>query len=70
MAEVFTADEPQSAGREEFDASSMAMIALFKYGAGMPFNRLEQLEKQLGIPLPASHSMGTCEAGHGGSGPC
>jgi len=52
--EVFTAIEPQSAGPEKFDATSMAMTALVKYGAGMPFNRLEQLEKQLGIPFPAS----------------
>jgi transposase len=52
--EVFTANEPQSAGPEKFDATSMAMTALVKYGAGMPFNRLEHLEEQLGIPLPAS----------------
>jgi transposase len=52
--EVFTASEPQSAGPAKFDASAMAMTALIKYGEGMPFNRLEQLEKQLGIPLPAS----------------
>ena len=52
--EVFTANEPQAAGLEKFDATSMAMTALVKYGAGMPFHRLEHLEKQLGIPLPAS----------------
>jgi transposase len=52
--ELFTASEPQSAGPEKFDASAMAMTALVKYGAGMPFHRLEKLEKQLGIPLPAS----------------
>jgi transposase len=52
--EFFTASEPQSAGPEKFDASAMAMTAFVKYGAGMPFNRLEKLEKQLGIPLPAS----------------
>jgi transposase len=52
--EVFTANEPQSAGPEKFDATSMAMTALVKYGAGMPFNRPEQLEEQLGIPFPAS----------------
>ncbi len=52
--EVFTANEPQAAGPEKFDATSMAMTALVKYGAGMPFHRLEHLEKQLGIPLPAS----------------
>ncbi len=30
------------------------MIALLKYGSGTPFYRLEQLEHQLGIPLPAA----------------
>ena len=30
------------------------MIALLKYGSGMPFNRFEGLQGNLGIPLPAS----------------
>jgi transposase len=30
------------------------MVGLLKYGTGMPFNRLEQLQKSFGIPLPAS----------------
>jgi hypothetical protein len=30
------------------------MIAQLKYGAGTPFYRLEQLESQMGIPLPAA----------------
>jgi hypothetical protein len=36
------------------DATAGAMIALLKYGTGVPFKRLEQLENALGIPLPAS----------------
>jgi len=32
----------------------VATTALLKYGTGMPFHRLEQLEKHLGIPFPAS----------------
>jgi transposase len=52
--EVFTANEPQSAGPERFDATAVATTALLKYGTGMPFHRLEQLEKHLGIPFPAS----------------
>jgi transposase len=52
--EVFTASDPQSAGPEKFDATAVATTALLKYGTGMPFNRLEQLEKHLGIPFPAS----------------
>ena len=30
------------------------MIAQLKYGSGTPFYRLEQLERHLGIPLPAA----------------
>ena len=30
------------------------MIGLLKYGSGMPFNRAEGLQADLGIPLPAS----------------
>ena len=52
--EVFTADEPETAGADKYDATAVAMIALLKYGTGVPFNRLERLEEQLGMPLPAA----------------
>ena len=52
--EVFTASVPQSAGEEKFDATAVAMIALLKYGTGLPFHRMERLEAQLGMPLPAA----------------
>lgn len=52
--EVFTAMAPEGVGNEKYDASSGSMIALLKYGTGMPFNRLEQLQGSLGIPLPTS----------------
>lgn len=52
--EVFTAPEPEVIGPEKYDETTAAMIALLKYGSGMPFYRLEKLEDLLGIPLPAS----------------
>jgi transposase len=52
--QVFTAQEPDGVGPEKYDESAAAMIAQLKYGSGMPFYRLEQLERQLGIPLPAA----------------
>ena len=52
--EVFTAPEPEDIGPEKYDETTAAMIALLKYGSGMPFYRLEKLERALGIPLPAS----------------
>ena len=52
--EVFTAQAPENVGSEKYDATSASMIALLKYGSGLPFNRLEGLQGNLGIPLPAS----------------
>ena len=52
--EVFTAPEPEGVGPEKYDETTAAMIALLKYGSGMPFYRLEKLEHLPGIPLPAS----------------
>ena len=52
--EVFTAPEPEGVGPEKYDETTAAMIALLKYGSGMPFYRLEKLEHLLGIPLPTS----------------
>jgi transposase len=52
--EVFTAEAPGEVGPGKWDEGAASMVALLKYGTGMPFNRLEQLQKSLGIPLPAS----------------
>ena len=51
---IFTATAPQDVGEDKYDAESASMIALLKYGSGMPFNRLERLQSSLGIPLPAA----------------
>ena len=52
--EIFTAKTPEGIGEDKYDAASAAMIALLKYGSGLPFNRLEQLQAGLGVPLAAS----------------
>jgi transposase len=52
--QVFTAETPEGVGSEKYDATSVSMIALLKYGSGLPFHRLERLQRNLGIPLPAS----------------
>jgi len=52
--QVFTAAEPEGVGSEKYDETAAAMIAQLKYGSGIPFYRLERLEDQLGIPLPAA----------------
>jgi transposase len=52
--EVFTAPPPAEAGERKYAATAGSMIALLKYGSGLPFNRLEGLQGYLEIPLPAS----------------
>jgi transposase len=52
--ETFTAKTPEGIGEEKYDAASGAMIGLLKYGSGLPFNRIEQLQGSLGVPLAAS----------------
>ncbi len=51
---VFTALAPQEAQGPKYASSAASMMALLRYGAGMPLHRLERLERNLGTPLPAS----------------
>jgi hypothetical protein len=51
---VFTAQAPQEAGARKYDETAGSMIALLKYGSGMPFNRVAGLQRSVEIPLPPS----------------
>jgi transposase len=52
--EVFTAPSPPGVGEEKYDEQATSMVALLKYGTGLPFNRIEKLQAGMGIPLPAA----------------
>jgi transposase len=52
--QLFTADSPGAADTGKYDETAIAMVALLKYGTGMPFKRLERLQLQVGMPLPAT----------------
>jgi transposase len=52
--EIFTAPLPEEAGNEKYDETAGAMVGLLRYGSGLPFNRLEQLQESMGSPLPSS----------------
>jgi transposase len=49
---ILTAPLPDGIDARKYDASCAAMIALLRYGSGMPFYRLEGLQSCLHIPLP------------------
>jgi transposase len=59
--EVFTAKAPEGIGERKYDETAAAMIALLKYGCGLPFNRLKRLGANLGIPLPSATQWGVVE---------
>lgn len=52
--QVFTAQAPAEAQGPKYADSAASMMALLRYGAGMPLHRLAQLERDLETPLPAS----------------
>ena len=51
---IFTAKLPEEAGETKYDAEARSIISLLKYGSGFPYNRLENFQKALGVPVPAS----------------
>ncbi len=60
--QVFTATAPAEAGSQKYDATAGSMIGLLKYGSGLPFNRLQGLQGNLEIPLPASTQWDVVQA--------
>ena len=61
--QVFTAEAPPGVGDHKYDETAAAMIAMLKYGCGLPFNRLQVLGDNLGMPLPSGTQWGVVEQG-------
>jgi len=51
---VFTAPAPAEAQGSKYDERAVAMMALLRYGTGMPLHRLDRLQRNLETPVPAS----------------
>lgn len=47
----FTASLPEGVSLPKYDPSCASMLALLRYGSGMPFYRLEGLQASLNVPL-------------------
>lgn len=52
--ELFTPPPPDGADKGKYDETAVSMIAVMKYGGGVPFKRLERLQDQFGVPVPAA----------------
>jgi len=51
--ELFSAAAPAEAGQEKYNENVAPMLAVLRYGFGMPMNRIEQMQQDFGVPLPA-----------------
>lgn len=52
--EIFTAPLPEGVGPESYDPTAVSVIALGKYGMGLPYYRQAQLLEMMGVPLATS----------------
>jgi len=52
--QLFTAPPPPEAGTQKYDESVGSMLALLRYGSGLPFARIEKLQAGFGVPLPTT----------------
>ena len=74
--QVFTAEEPESAGADKYDETAVAMIALLKYGTGVPFQAVGKAAGTSGDAVAGDDAVGsdgcwleTALAGVGGVDP-
>ncbi len=51
---TYTAPAPKEAQGSKYDESAVSMLALCRYGLGLPHHRLERLQHHLQTPVPAS----------------
>lgn len=58
---TFVAPPPADMPEKKWDATVSALLSVLTYGAGMTLYRIEQLQKAVGVPLPASTQWGLLE---------
>jgi transposase len=51
---TFSAAPPAGIGTTKYDDSVATMLAILKFGYGMPYDRISRMQKSMGIPMPAS----------------
>lgn len=51
---TYTAPAPPEAGTAKYDPNVGLMIGIMRFGGGLPHYRMEKMQKDLGVPLPAA----------------
>jgi len=62
---LVSAEKPKEIGENKYHESFIAMLAIQKYYAGMPFYRQEYVQRLLGFPLPDSTQYDLIQQGAG-----
>jgi transposase len=60
-SKIFTADVPVEAGAKKYDETASAMLAVLRYGSGLPLHRIARLQAAMGTPLAASTAWDVLE---------
>lgn len=55
---LFSATPPPEAGQEKYDQNVAPMLAMLRYGHGMPMSRMEDLQESHGVPMPVGTQWG------------
>jgi transposase len=51
---IYTAELPEEAGEDKYDAEAGSIISMLKYGSGFPYYRMDNFQKALGVPVSTS----------------
>lgn len=51
---LYTARAPEDAQGDKYDETASSMMALMRYGTGMPLHRLDHLQRNVETPVPSS----------------
>lgn len=51
---IATAEPPKEAGPKKHDPTVASIIAMLRYGEGLPFHRIQRIQQLCGVPLAAS----------------
>jgi len=49
-----TAELPPEAGPDKYDPTVASIVGVLRYGEGLPWNRIQRIQRSHGVPLPAS----------------
>jgi len=60
---LYTAPVPAGVGAAKYDPTAVSMLAVLRYGAGLPLHRIERLQACLDLPVASSTQLDLLNTG-------